>query len=102
LIESWAQSRDEDRRDTEQARRRAAGAVVADDGVAGQASAAGAGARCANGLVKAVRQAFSDYGFDADQAELRANTTFAAGLGLLHLSGPTPRNSCFGPYQNVW
>jgi hypothetical protein len=38
-----------------------------------------------------VRQAFCDYGFDAGEAELRANTTFAAGVGLLHLSGLTPK-----------
>jgi AcrR family transcriptional regulator len=41
-------------------------------------------------LLKAVRQAFIDYGFDADEAELRANATFATGIGFLHLSGPTP------------
>jgi AcrR family transcriptional regulator len=41
-------------------------------------------------VVTAVRQAFQDYGFDADEADLRANATFAAGIGFLHLSGPTP------------
>ena len=41
-------------------------------------------------LLRAVRQAFLDYGFDADDAELRANATFAAGVGFLHLSGKTP------------
>ena len=41
-------------------------------------------------LLRAVRQAFLDYGFDADEADLRANATFAAGIGFLHLSGPTP------------
>lgn len=41
-------------------------------------------------LLQAVRQAFLDYGFDADEADLRANATFAAGIGFLHLSGPTP------------
>ncbi len=41
-------------------------------------------------LLRAVRQAFLDYGFDADEADMRANATFAAGIGFLHLSGPTP------------
>jgi AcrR family transcriptional regulator len=39
-------------------------------------------------VLAAVRQAFLDYGFDTDDAELRANATFAAGIGLLHLAGP--------------
>ncbi len=44
-------------------------------------------------VLDAVRQAFVDFGFDADEAELRANATFAAGIGFLHLSGrqPSPR-----------
>jgi AcrR family transcriptional regulator len=41
-------------------------------------------------VVEAVRQAFLDDGFDAEEAELRANATFAAGIGFLHLSGPQP------------
>jgi AcrR family transcriptional regulator len=41
-------------------------------------------------VLAAVRQAFLDYGFDADDADLRANVVFAAGIGFLHLSGPTP------------
>lgn len=41
-------------------------------------------------LLRAVRQAFLDHGFDDDEADLRANATFAAGIGFLHLSGPTP------------
>lgn len=41
-------------------------------------------------LLRAVRQAFLDYGFTEDDAELRANATFAAGVGFLHLSGPDP------------
>ncbi|WP_205873532.1 TetR/AcrR family transcriptional regulator [Mycobacterium camsae] len=42
-------------------------------------------------LLKQVRQAFRDYGFDAEEADLRASTTFAAGVGLLHLSVGTPK-----------
>jgi AcrR family transcriptional regulator len=40
-----------------------------------------------------VRQAYLDYGFDADDAELRAGATFAAGIGFLHVGGqqPNPR-----------
>lgn len=41
-------------------------------------------------LLRAVRQAFLDYGFDAEEADLRASATFAAGIGFLHLSGATP------------
>lgn len=41
-------------------------------------------------VLAAVRTAFEDYGFDAEDAELRANATFAVGIGFLHLSGRTP------------
>ena len=41
-------------------------------------------------VLDAVRQAFVDHGFDAEDADLRANATFAAGIGFLHLSGQTP------------
>jgi hypothetical protein len=41
-------------------------------------------------VVAAVRQAFLDSGFAPDEAELRANATFAAGIGFLHLSGSKP------------
>ena len=41
-------------------------------------------------VLRAVRRAFVEYGFDADEADLRANATFAAGIGFLHLSGPVP------------
>ncbi|WNG94269.1 TetR/AcrR family transcriptional regulator [Mycobacterium sp. ITM-2016-00318] len=41
-------------------------------------------------VLDAVRQAFVDHGFDAEDADLRANATFAAGIGFLHLSGRTP------------
>jgi hypothetical protein len=41
-------------------------------------------------VLVAVRQAFLDFGFDAEEADLRANATFAAGIGFLHLSGPHP------------
>jgi AcrR family transcriptional regulator len=41
-------------------------------------------------VLGAVRQAFLDYGFDTDEADVRAAATFAAGIGFLHLSGPQP------------
>lgn len=41
-------------------------------------------------ILAAVRTAFEDYGFDAGEADLRANATFAVGIGFLHLSGPEP------------
>lgn len=44
-------------------------------------------------VLKAVRQAYLDEGFGSDEADMRANATFAAGIGFLHLSGsrPSPR-----------
>ncbi len=41
-------------------------------------------------ILDAVRRAFLDYGFDGEDADLRANATFAAGIGFLHLSGQSP------------
>lgn len=41
-------------------------------------------------VLRQVRQAFVDLGFDADEAELRARTTFAAGIGFLHIAGAKP------------
>jgi hypothetical protein len=44
-------------------------------------------------VLKAVRQVFVDEGFDTEESDMRANATFAAGIGFLHLSGsrPSPR-----------
>jgi AcrR family transcriptional regulator len=47
-------------------------------------------------VVDAVRQAFLDDGFDSDEADLRANATFAAGIGFLHLSGSRPSPQAAG------
>jgi hypothetical protein len=41
-------------------------------------------------LLRAVRQAFLDYGFAPEEADLRAKATFAAGIGFLHLSAAVP------------
>lgn len=38
-------------------------------------------------VLTSVRQAFLDYGFDEDEADLRAGSTFAVGIGMLHLVG---------------
>lgn len=42
-------------------------------------------------VLRAVQQAFADLGFSAAEAELRARTTFAAGIGFLHLAGSKPK-----------
>ena len=38
-------------------------------------------------LLRSVAKAYTDYGFGPDDAKLRAELTFAAGIGLLHLAG---------------
>lgn len=49
---------------------------------------AAANIRAADGrLLRSVTQAYSDYGFGPADARLRAELTFAAGIGLLHLAG---------------
>jgi AcrR family transcriptional regulator len=40
-------------------------------------------------LIQSVAKAYADYGFSAADAKLRAELTFAAGIGLLHLAGST-------------
>lgn len=109
LIESWAQLKDEERRDIEEMRHedprerlsQMMAALVrprqfsleramrewarSDETVAAAVRSAD------RRILNAVRQAFRDFGFDADEADLRANATFAAGIGLLHLAGPSPK-----------
>jgi AcrR family transcriptional regulator len=41
-------------------------------------------------VLRAVRQAFIDYGCEPDDAMLRSFVLFAAGVGFMHASGPTP------------
>ena len=43
-------------------------------------------------VLAAVRQAFVDAGFDVEDADVRADATFAAGIGFLHLSGLQPNS----------
>src|ERR1700738_5212017 len=38
-------------------------------------------------VLKTVTKAYADYGFSSHDAKLRAELTFAAGIGLLHLAG---------------
>lgn len=47
-------------------------------------------------VVAAVRQAFLDDGFGSDEADMRANATFAAGIGFLYLSGSRPSPQAAG------
>jgi AcrR family transcriptional regulator len=42
--------------------------------------------RSDGGVLRAVRQAFTDHGFAPEDAALRAAVVFAAGVGLLHVS----------------
>jgi AcrR family transcriptional regulator len=42
-------------------------------------------------LVKTVAKAYADYGFSPNDAKLRAELTFAAGIGLLHLADSAAR-----------
>ncbi|OBF84999.1 TetR family transcriptional regulator [Mycobacterium sp. 852002-51163_SCH5372311] len=49
---------------------------------------AAANIRAADGrLLRSVTKAYADYGFSPADAKLRAELTFAAGIGLLHLAG---------------
>jgi AcrR family transcriptional regulator len=40
-------------------------------------------------VLRAVRQAFIDYGCEPDDAMLRSVVLFASGVGIMHASGPT-------------
>jgi AcrR family transcriptional regulator len=108
LVEAWGELRDADRRDfgaaTDRPPRERLSQMMTslvsarhwtleramrewartDDAVAASVRAAD------QRVLAAVRQAFLDYGFDTDEADLRANATFAAGIGFLHLSGSKP------------
>lgn len=43
-------------------------------------------------VVAAVRRAFVDAGFDSGEADMRAQATFAAGIGFLHLTATPPES----------
>ena len=109
LIESWAQLKDSERRDIEQMRdipaRERLSQMMASlvrprqwsleramrEWARSDETVAAAVRSADRRLLRAVREAFRDFGFDAEEADLRANTAFAAGVGLLHLSGPSPK-----------
>ncbi|MGE2834793.1 TetR/AcrR family transcriptional regulator [Mycobacterium sp. SMC-4] len=56
--------------------------------------------RAADSLVlAAVRQAFVDAGFTGDEADVRADATFAAGIGFLHLSAKPPVESATARHE---
>lgn len=42
-------------------------------------------------VLRAVTRAYRDCGFSPAEAKLRAEATFAAGIGLLHLAGSAPQ-----------
>jgi AcrR family transcriptional regulator len=42
-------------------------------------------------LLRSVAKAYIDYGFSPKDAKLRAESTFAAGIGLLHLAASAPQ-----------
>jgi AcrR family transcriptional regulator len=108
LIESWGQLRDEDRRHIEELGeippRERMGLMMTSvvrprqwtleramrEWARSDGTVAAAVRSADRRVLKAVWQAFCDYGFDADEASLRATTFFAAGLGLLHMAGPIP------------
>ena len=105
LVDAWAELRDEDRRAFEDlgslpSRERLAKMMTAlvsprqwtleramrewarsDEAVAESVRASD------RRVLHAVRTAFLDHGFDAAEADVRATAVFAAGIGLLHLSG---------------
>jgi AcrR family transcriptional regulator len=42
-------------------------------------------------VLRAVRQAFADYGFDPEEVGLRSVTFVATGMGLLHITDPSAK-----------
>jgi AcrR family transcriptional regulator len=108
LIQAWGELRDDDRRQIDEAgdvppRERLSSMMASlvsprhwtleramrewarsDESVAASVQAAD------RLLLRAVRQAFLDYGFAPEEADLRAKATFAAGIGFLHLSAAVP------------
>jgi AcrR family transcriptional regulator len=47
-------------------------------------------------VIQALRQAYLDYGFSAEDADLRAQSTFVAGVGSLHVRDASSRNRAAG------
>jgi len=108
LVEAWGRSRDEDRRhfdaDTDTPPRERLSAMMSSlvsdrhwtleramrEWARTDPAVAASVREGDRRVVDAVRAAFIDYGFEPEEADLRANATFAAGIGFLHLSGEKP------------
>jgi AcrR family transcriptional regulator len=61
---------------------------------------AAANVRAADHRVRvAVTRAFVDYGFDPEEARLRGESTFAAGIGMLHLIDSTETLATSGRHE---
>ena len=52
-------------------------------------------------LLHSVTKAYTDYGFSAADARLRAELTFAAGIGLLHLAGSAEQAQKAAPQERL-
>jgi AcrR family transcriptional regulator len=51
--------------------------------------------------LRSVTKAFCDFGFSLDDAKLRAQLTFAAGIGLLHLTGSAAQAQQAAPQERL-
>jgi AcrR family transcriptional regulator len=52
-------------------------------------------------LLRSVAKAYCDYGFSPEDARLRAELTFAAGIGLLHLAGTAAQAQQAAPQERL-
>src|SRR5262249_18305748 len=52
-------------------------------------------------LLRSVAKAYGDYGFSPEDARLRAELTFAAGIGLLHLAGSAAQAEKIAPQERL-
>ncbi len=51
--------------------------------------------------LRSVTKTFCDFGFSLDDAKLRAQLTFAAGIGLLHLTGSAAQAQQAAPQERL-
>jgi AcrR family transcriptional regulator len=65
------------------------------------ANAAAAVAAADRRVWRAVRQAYLDDGFTPQEAEVRADATFAVGVGILHLSASAPNAEAAGRFLDI-
>lgn len=52
-------------------------------------------------VLRAVAKAYGDYGFSPEDAKLRAELSFAAGIGLLHLVGSAEEAQAFAQHERL-